>query len=376
MVRDCLHNHEQFGSPQQSHVQLHLLTSRGKRKLLLRKSKSREATWELSLDKFCALPISEAQVFISDLILDDTQQIIATELLKEIRSRLQFLDQVGLGYLALDRKAPTLSGGESQRIRLAAQIGSGLSGVLYVLDEPSIGLHPRDNIKLLGALETLRDKGNTVVVVEHDEETIRAADWVVDFGPGPGKRGGEVVAAGSPQDIEKNSRSITGAFLSGRDAIVLPETRRKPDDRTLILEGVRHNNLKGIDVEIPLGLFVCITGVSGSGKSSLVSDVLEPSLRSMLGSDAAVPGDFDALVGGEQLDKVIVIDQSPIGRTPRSNPSTYVKVWDDIRKLFHDASRCSASWLESRPVFIQCRRWSLRGMRRARVNASRHGLSC
>ena len=203
-----------------------------------------------------------------------------------------------------------------------------------MLDEPSIGLHPRDNIKLLGALETLRDKGNTVVVVEHDEETIRAADWVVDFGPGPGKRGGEVVAAGSPQDIEKNSRSITGAFLSGRDAIVLPDTRRKPDDRTLILEGVRHNNLKGIDVEIPLGLFVCITGVSGSGKSSLVSDVLEPALRSMLGSDAAVPGDFDALVGGEQLDKVIVIDQSPIGRTPRSNPSTYVKVWDDIRKLF------------------------------------------
>ena len=165
-------------------------------------------------------------------------RVIATELLKEIRARLQFLDQVGLGYLALDRKAPTLSGGESQRIRLAAQIGSGLSGVLYVLDEPSIGLHPRDNIKLLGALETLRDKGNTVVVVEHDEETIRAADWVVDFGPGPGKRGGEVVATGSPQDIEKNSRSITGAFLSGRDAIVLPEARRKPDDRTLILEGV------------------------------------------------------------------------------------------------------------------------------------------
>ena len=305
-----------------------------KKKTTRKRSKSREATWELSLDKFCALPISEAQIFISELILDDTQQVIATELLKEIRSRLQFLNQVGLGYLALDRKAPTLSGGESQRIRLAAQIGSGLSGVLYVLDEPSIGLHPRDNIKLLGALETLRDKGNTVVVVEHDEETIRAADWVVDFGPGPGKRGGEVVATGSPQDIEKNSRSITGAFLSGRDAIVLPEARRKPDDRTLILEGVRHNNLKGIDVEIPLGLFVCITGVSGSGKSSLVSDVLEPALRSMLGSEAAVPGDFDALVGGEQLDKVIVIDQSPIGRTPRSNPSTYVKVWDDIRKLF------------------------------------------
>ena len=311
-----------------------LLQTKKKKKTPRAQKKTKARKWELSLDKLCALPISDAQTFVSELILDDTQQVIATELLKEIRSRLQFLDQVGLGYLALDRKAPTLSGGESQRIRLAAQIGSGLSGVLYVLDEPSIGLHPRDNTKLLGALEKLRDKGNTVVVVEHDEETIRAADWVIDFGPGPGKRGGEVVAAGSPQDIEKSSRSITGAFLSGRDAIVLPETRRTPDDRTLILEGVRHNNLKGIDVEIPLGLFVCVTGVSGSGKSSLVSDVLEPALRSMLGSDAAVPGDFDALVGGEQLDKVIVIDQSPIGRTPRSNPSTYVKVWDDIRKLF------------------------------------------
>ena len=311
-----------------------LLQTKKKKKTPRTQKKTKATKWELSLDKLCALPISDARTFVSDLILDDTQQVIATELLKEIRSRLQFLDQVGLGYLALDRKAPTLSGGESQRIRLAAQIGSGLSGVLYVLDEPSIGLHPRDNTKLLGALEKLRDKGNTVVVVEHDEETIRAADWVIDFGPGPGKRGGEVVAAGSPQDIDKSTRSITGAFLSGRDAIVLPETRRTPDDRTLILEGVRHNNLKGIDVEIPLGLFVCVTGVSGSGKSSLVSDVLEPALRSMLGSDAAVPGEFDALVGGEQLDKVIVIDQSPIGRTPRSNPSTYVKVWDDIRKLF------------------------------------------
>ena len=292
------------------------------------------APWELSLNQLCALPISEARTFLSELVLDDTQGLIATELLKEIRSRLAFLDQVGLGYLALDRKAPTLSGGESQRIRLAAQIGSGLSGVLYVLDEPSIGLHPRDNVKLLGALETLRDKGNTVVVVEHDEETIRAADWVVDFGPGPGKRGGEVVAAGSPAEIAKNSRSITGAFLSGRDAILLPDERRQPDGRSLVLEGVRHNNLKNIDVEIPLGMFVCVTGISGSGKSSLVSDVLEPALRNLLGSEAAVPGEFDAIVGGEQLDKVIVIDQSPIGRTPRSNPATYVKVWDDIRKLF------------------------------------------
>ena len=288
---------------------------------------------ELSLDRLCGLPIADAVEFLSDLVLDPTQGLIAAELLKEIRARLGFLDRVGLGYLALDRKAPTLSGGESQRIRLAAQIGSGLSGVLYVLDEPSIGLHPRDNTRLLGALEALRDKGNTVVVVEHDEETIRAADWVVDFGPGPGKRGGEVVAAGTPEDVAASPRSVTGAFLSGRDRIEVPARRRMPGERRLRLEGVRHNNLRGIDVEIPLGLLVCITGVSGSGKSSLVGDVLEPALRERLGSEAARPGEFSALTGADELDKVIVIDQSPIGRTPRSNPATYVKVWDDIREL-------------------------------------------
>ena len=296
-------------------------------------TRNRKADRELSLDRLCALPISDARGFLADLQLDDTQAVIAVELMKEIRSRLEFLDQVGLGYLALDRKAPTLSGGESQRIRLAAQIGSGLSGVLYVLDEPSIGLHARDNVKLLGALEALRDKGNTVIVVEHDEDTIRAADWVVDFGPGPGKRGGEVVAAGTPDDVAASERSVTGAFLSGRDAIEVPAKRRKPSGKSLRLEGVRHNNLKSVDIEIPLGLFVCVTGVSGSGKSSLVGDVLEPELRRLLGSEAAVPGEFDAIHGADQLDKVIVIDQSPIGRTPRSNPATYVKVWDDIRNL-------------------------------------------
>ena len=302
---------------------------------------------ELSLDRLCALPIAEAREFLSDLVLDETQAVIAVELMKEIRSRLAFLDQVGLGYLSLERKAPTLSGGESQRIRLAAQIGSGLSGVLYVLDEPSIGLHARDNVKLLGALEALRDKGNTVIVVEHDEDTIRAADWVIDFGPGPGKRGGEVVAAGTPDDVAASDRSITGAFLAGRDRIDVPTKRRKPTGTSLVLKGVRHNNLKGIDVEIPLGQLVCVTGVSGSGKSSLVGDVLEPELRRRLagavGDEAdgdggatggGAVGAFTSIEGVEHLDKVIVIDQSPIGRTPRSNPATYVKVWDDIRKLF------------------------------------------
>ncbi len=289
---------------------------------------------QLSLDGLCGLPVADAREFLSSVALDPTQEVIATELLKEIRGRLAFLDEVGLGYLSLDRKAPTLSGGESQRIRLAAQIGAGLSGVLYVLDEPSIGLHPRDNTRLLGALEQLRDKGNTVVVVEHDEETIRAADWVVDFGPGPGKRGGEVVAAGTPEQIAKAPRSVTGAFLSGRDAIEVPAKRRPRSDERLVLRGVRHNNLTGFDVEIPLGLFLCVTGVSGSGKSSLIGDVLEPALRQVLGSELATPGEFDGIEGTDALDKVIVIDQSPIGRTPRSNPATYVKVWDDIRNLF------------------------------------------
>ena len=308
--------------------------AKGRKRKASGESRSPDAGRELSLDALCGLPIAEARGFLSELVLDRTQALIATELLKEIRGRLAFLDEVGLGYLALDRKAPTLSGGESQRIRLAAQIGSGLSGVLYVLDEPSIGLHPRDNVKLLRALEALRDKGNTVVVVEHDEDTIRAADWVVDFGPGPGKRGGEVVAAGTPADVAKTARSVTGAFLDGRDAIAVPAHRRKRSDQRLSLRGVRHNNLREIDVEIPLGLLVCVTGVSGSGKSSLVGDVLEPALRRLLGSEAAAPGEFAGLAGTEALDKVIVIDQSPIGRTPRSNPATYVKVWDDIRSLF------------------------------------------
>jgi excinuclease ABC subunit A len=298
--------------------------------------------------------------------LDPVQQIIAAELLKEIRGRVAFLLNVGLHYLTLDRAAPSLSGGETQRIRLAGQIGSGLAGVLYVLDEPSIGLHPRDNDRLLQSLLRLRDLGNTVIVVEHDEDTMRAADFLVDFGPGPGVRGGEVIAAGSFADILNNPRSLTGQYLSGALEIPVPESRRPPKDAKITIRGARHHNLKGIDVDIPLGLFVCVTGVSGSGKSSLINDILKTGLKTKLGSnteddedevspkrkrgkaeeppDSATPnprlrvgltpGAHDDIVGWQQIDKVIDIDQSPIGRTPRSNPATYIKVFDQIRDLY------------------------------------------
>ncbi len=272
-------------------------------------------------------------------------------MLKELRGRVGFLLNVGLHYLTLDRAAPTLSGGETQRIRLAGQIGCGLVGVLYILDEPSIGLHPRDNDRLLRSLERLRDMGNTVVVVEHDEDTMRAADYLVDFGPGPGVRGGEVVAAGTYAEVAANPNSLTGQYLSGVKRIAVPEQRRPPGSAKLTVAGARHHNLKNITVEFPLGLFVCVTGVSGSGKSSLVNDIL---MRSLLASGgrkppdeeqngdaeenangrSTPPGDHDRILGAEQIDKVIDIDQSPIGRTPRSNPATYIKVFDEIRSLF------------------------------------------
>ncbi len=329
-----------------------------------------------SLPEVCALPVSDAVQFFSRLELDPIGQKVATELVKEIGGRLQFLIDVGLDYLTLDRTAPTLSGGESQRIRLAGQIGCGLVGVLYILDEPSIGLHPRDNHKLLGTLEQLRDKGNTVVVVEHDEDTIRAADTIVDFGPGPGVRGGQLVAQGSAAAVARAKQSVTGQFLSGKRKIEVPPQRRivaevasgklpvasngswtvvnparKQADPsangngraksrsafstpTLRIVGARHNNLRGIDVEIPLGALVCVTGVSGSGKSSLVSDILVEALRRDLNGGVGSPGAYDRIEGIEHLDKLIAIDQSPIGRTPRSNPSTYIKVFDDIRDLF------------------------------------------
>ena len=287
-----------------------------------------------SLPEVCALPVSDALHFFSELQLDDTRRLIAVEVLKEIRGRLGFLSNVGLDYLTLDRTAPTLSGGESQRIRLAGQIGCGLVGVLYILDEPSIGLHARDNGRLLDTLTQLRDLGNTVVVVEHDEDTMRAADHIIDFGPGPGVRGGEVVATGNARAIERAKRSLTGRYLAGQETIPVPETTRPLGEHSLRVLGARHNNLKNVDVEIPLGALVCVTGVSGSGKSSLVSDILVEALRRDLNRGEGDPGEHDAIEGLEHLDKLIAIDQSPIGRTPRSNPATYIKLFDEIRDLY------------------------------------------
>lgn len=287
-----------------------------------------------SLPEVCDLAISDAVLFFSELELDATRAIIAAEALKEIRGRLGFLMNVGLDYLMLSRTAPTLSGGETQRIRLAGQVGCGLVGVLYILDEPSIGLHPRDNHRLLATLRQLRDVGNTVLVVEHDEDTMWAADHVVDFGPGAGVRGGHVVATGQVTEIQAAKKSVTGRYLSGELSIAIPETRRSPGEHWLKIIGATHNNLKNIDIEIPLETLVCITGVSGSGKSSVASDILGEALHRDLNGGLGEPGSHNRIEGLEHLDKLIAIDQSPIGRTPRSNPATYIKVFDDIRNLF------------------------------------------
>ena len=296
--------------------------------------KNGAAVKELSLPQVCALTIAEAAEFFGSLDLDRTQQFIAEEALKEIRGRLGFLLQCGLHYLTLHRSAPTLSGGESQRIRLAGQIGCGLVGVVYILDEPSIGLHPRDNSMLLKSLQHLRDQGNTVIVVEHDEDTMRAADHIVDFGPGPGIRGGEVVTSGAFADLLNSKNSVTGQYLSGKLSIAVPDPRRNGTDAAIVVKNARHNNLRGVDVKIPLQRFVCVTGVSGSGKSSLISDVLWQVLNRDVNNGSGDPGCHDTVTGLEHIDKAIDIDQSPIGRTPRSNPATYVKVFDEIRKLF------------------------------------------
>ena len=266
--------------------------------------------------------------------LDDRSLFIGSEILKEIENRLGFLDSVGLDYLTLDRKANTLSGGESQRIRLATQIGSRLTGVMYVLDEPSIGLHQRDNERLLETLRELTDLGNTLLVVEHDEDTLRQADWICDLGPGAGLEGGVVVANGPPKKVMKAKDSVTGAYLSGRRSIESPTERKSPNKKWLEIKKAQHNNLSNIDVKIPLGCFTTITGVSGSGKSSLISGILAPALQRHLHNSEKLPGKHSTIDGLQHVDKAIIIDQSPIGRTPRSNPATYTKVFDEIRKLF------------------------------------------
>ena len=280
-----------------------------------------------------SMSVKNLNAFIQNMELSNQQHLIGDQILKEIRARVGFLNEVGLDYLSLSRATATLSGGEAQRIRLATQIGSGLVGVAYILDEPSIGLHQRDNDKLLNALKNLKDLGNTLIVVEHDEDTMLAADYIVDIGPGAGSHGGEVVACGTAEEIMKCEKSITGAYLSGRIQIPVPEERRKPTG-FLTIKGARENNLKNIDVDIPLGVMTCITGVSGSGKSSLTNEILYKHLARTLNRARCIPGEHDAILGLEQLDKVIDIDQSPIGRTPRSNPATYTGVFDMIRDLF------------------------------------------
>ena len=284
--------------------------------------------------EFCSLPIGEARKLVDNLDLDERQAKIAERVLKEIDARLSFLVDVGLGYLNLHRSASTLSGGEAQRIRLASQIGSGLVGVLYVLDEPSIGLHQRDNQRLIETLQRLRDLGNTVLVVEHDEDTIRVADHVVDIGPGAGEHGGHVVHSGSVAGLLKNKQSITGQYLSGKRSIPTPELRREPGDDWLSIKGAREHNLRSVDVDIPLGCFVAVTGVSGSGKSTLINDILLRSLMQHVYGSKLPPGLHKRIDGMDLVDKVINIDQSPIGRTPRSNPATYTGVFDHVRKLF------------------------------------------
>ena len=283
---------------------------------------------------FCAMSIRKELDFMETLHLEGNMALVAAQIVKEIKSRLQFLLDVGLGYLTLSRAAGTLSGGESQRIRLATQIGSSLMGVLYILDEPSIGLHQRDNDKLLATLEHLRDLGNTLIVVEHDEDTMRAADFLVDVGPGAGSHGGQIVAAGTLQDILDCPQSITGQYLSGAKKIPVPTERRTGNGKKLVIRGARENNLKNLDVEIPLGTFTCVTGVSGSGKSTLVNEVLNKTLLAKLNHARTRPGVCTCIEGIENLDKVIDIDQSPIGRTPRSNPATYTGLFNDIRDLF------------------------------------------
>jgi excinuclease ABC subunit A len=306
----------------------------------------------IGIDALSGKSVEETLAFISRLELSDTEKQIAKQILKEISARLSFMRNVGLEYLTLERKAATLSGGEAQRIRLATQIGASLVGVLYILDEPSIGLHQRDNQRLIDTLTYLRDIGNTLIVVEHDEQTLRTADWIVDLGPGAGAHGGHVVAQGSPEEVMRSRRSLTGQYLSGALTIPVPRERRKGNGKSILIRGCREHNLKGIDVELPLGLFACITGVSGSGKSTLLTDLLYPVISNEVMGTAWQEGDYDGIEGLENIDKIINIDQSPIGRTPRSNPATYVGVFTGIRDLFSSLPESKArGWKPGRFSF-------------------------
>ena len=287
----------------------------------------------INIAQLSDMPIDKTLDFLDNVKLTEKQRLIADRVLKELRSRLNFLTNVGLSYLTLSRNAGTLSGGEAQRIRLATQIGSGLTGVLYILDEPSIGLHQRDNKKLLTTLRELQKLGNTLIIVEHDEDTIRSADYVIDIGPGAGVHGGKIVSAGTPKQIEADDKSITGQYLSGKKTIPLPESRRKSMGN-LTVKGARENNLKNINVDFPLGVITAVTGVSGSGKSTLINEILFKALAKLINRSKDKPGKHDSIAGAELIDKVVDIDQSPIGRTPRSNPATYTKVFNDIRDLF------------------------------------------
>ena len=300
-----------------------------------------------NIDDFCRMSVSAALDFITEFEPEGMEKVISAEIIKEIKGRLGFLVSVGLEYLTLSRKAGSLSGGEAQRIRLATQIGSALVGVLYILDEPSIGLHQRDNSKLIATLKKLRDLGNTVVVVEHDEETMQESDYLIDIGPGAGIHGGEIVAAGTPEEVAKDPKSITGAYLSRRRCIKVPEKRRSGNGKVLSVRGAYEHNLKGIDVDIPLGCFVCVTGVSGSGKSSLVNGIINPTLSRELNGAIRPRGKYEEMFGFEALDKVIDIDQSPIGRTPRSNPATYTGLFSDIRDLFAKTADAKAKGYKS-----------------------------
>ena len=295
-----------------------------------------------SIHEVCEMSALDCYRFFGDLRFEGQQGAIANPIAKEIVARLKFLVDVGLDYLTLERATATLSGGEAQRIRLATQIGAGLMGVLYILDEPSIGLHQRDNERLIGTLEHLRDLGNTVIVVEHDEDTIRAADYVVDMGPGAGERGGMVVASGTPEEVAATEGSLTADYLSGRRAIAVPQQRRKPKRGSLKLTGASENNLNNVTLSVPFGTLTVITGVSGSGKSSLITDTLAPALANRVNHAHRRTGAYRKITGVENIDKVINIDQSPIGRTPRSNPATYIGLWDDIRALFASTQESKA----------------------------------